>query len=416
MNRIETLVYNTVRKNPALKQFVRNCYQSLFDLLPKGKEYFVNKPDYREGYFFGFHDVTPFSFDEKKLLCNKLSFDLRMPKPDEPLVVGYFDFNNGELGQYHELGRSFAWNYHKGCRLQWLDKHRVIYNSAIEGKLCAVVTNVDDHMHQIIPYPIDSVHDNIATSFSYERLERCMPGYGYPYKDMGQLDEPASENTGLFVVDINSGERTMLLSIKEIAQHVVGHIEKEYLHFVTHTEFSKDGKFISFLYRRIPREGDYMKRRSVLCIYNLENKQLHVLPSQESGSHYVWNSKNQITASCILNGKSCHALFDANNLAMAQPIATECLNSDGHQTFVSDDKFITDTYPDRRRIARLYLAEISSNKPELIGKIYSPKKFQTKDFKCHIACDLHPRMSPSGSFLCFDSPRTGKRGIYVMKI
>jgi len=45
MNKIESAVYGLVRKNPAVKQFVRNCYQSVFDLLPKGKEYFRALPD-----------------------------------------------------------------------------------------------------------------------------------------------------------------------------------------------------------------------------------------------------------------------------------------------------------------------------------------------------------------------------------
>ena len=67
MNKLESTIYNLVRKNPALKQFVRNMYQGIFDLLPTKKEYFASPYQYREGFFFGFHDVTPFSFDETKL-------------------------------------------------------------------------------------------------------------------------------------------------------------------------------------------------------------------------------------------------------------------------------------------------------------------------------------------------------------
>ena len=32
MNKLESTIYNLVRKNPALKQFVRNMYQGIFDL------------------------------------------------------------------------------------------------------------------------------------------------------------------------------------------------------------------------------------------------------------------------------------------------------------------------------------------------------------------------------------------------
>ena len=159
-----------------------------------------------------------------------------------------------------------------------------------------------------------------------------------------------------------------------------------------------------------------MKRRSVMCVYDLVKKELIVLPSQESGSHYVWNNKNQIIASCILDGNSCHALFDMNNLEKVSKIDETLLNSDGHQSFVSDNTFVTDTYPDKWRMAKLYLTDINSNSSKLIASLYSPKKFQTKDFKCHIACDLHPRVSPSGNYVCFDSPRSGQRGLYVMSL
>lgn len=87
MNKLESTIYNLVRKNPALKQFVRNMYQGIFDLLPRKKEYFASPYQYREGFFFGFHDVTPFSFDETKLLANQNRLDLRMPLPSDGLVL-----------------------------------------------------------------------------------------------------------------------------------------------------------------------------------------------------------------------------------------------------------------------------------------------------------------------------------------
>lgn len=420
MNKLETLVYNSVRNNPALKQLVRNIYQSAFDLLPKKHDYFINRPEYREGFFFGFHDVSPLSDDERKLLAMHNSFDLRMPQPVDALEIGYFDFNKGHIGQWHKLGGSFAWNYHKGCRLQWLDGQSLIYNTAIDGSLCSLIVNADTAEKRVVNFPIDSVFvspdKRIAATFSYERLERCMPGYGYHYKDEGYIDDAAPMETGLFLVDLDSGEKQLLLNLNEIAIKVTGKIEDEYLHFVTHSEFSKDGRYISFLYRRIPKDGDFMKRRSVMCVYDLTERQLIVLPTQESGSHYVWNDRNQIVASVNLNGKNCHALFSPENIHLAQMIDPDHLNSDGHQSFISDSEFVTDTYPDKWRMAKLYRTNIETGDSKLIASIYSPKKFQTKDFHCHIACDLHPRVIGNGKYVCFDSPRTGKRGLYVMKL
>ena len=167
---------------------------------------------------------------------------------------------------------------------------------------------------------------------------------------------------------------------------------------------------------RVPGYGYYMNGWTRIMVLDRMTNELITLPSQESGSHYVWNNADQLLASCIIDGKSCHVLFDMDNIDNYKIIASDVLNSDGHQSFVSDTLFVTDTYPDRRRMSCLYSADITSGNTELIAKIYSPKRFQTKDFKCHIACDLHPRISPSGRFVSFDSPSTGKRGIYVMKI
>ena len=151
-------------------------------------------------------------------------------------------------------------------------------------------------------------------------------------------------------------------------------------------------------------------------MYDRKNKCLYTLPTQDSGSHYVWNNCNQLIASCIINGKSCHVLYDMNAIDNYKIIAPHVLNSDGHQSFVGNSKFVTDTYPDKRRMAHIYEVDIDNNNCKEIVSVYSPKQFQTKDFKCHIACDLHPRVSKSGKYLCFDSPSSGKRGIYVMNL
>lgn len=418
MNKLETKVYNLVRLNPALKQFVRNVYQSVFDILPRKKDYFSSIYQYRENFFFGFHDITPFSYNETKLLANQNTFDLRMPMSSDCLNIGYFDFFDGVIGDYHCLDSSYAWNYHKGCRLQWLNENQIIYNTAEEERLISKINDLSTGEIKYINYPIDAVFSNnqkaVATSFSYERLERCMPGYGYPYKDDGYLELDCPRDTGLFLVDLFSNERRLLVPLSQLVESIDEKYQHGYMHFVTHSEFSPDGRYVSFLHRWISRTGDYMKRWTRIMIYDLQKKTLIALPSQNSGSHYVWNHKNQIIASCIIDGNSCHVLFDMNDIDNYHIIARTILNSDGHQSFINDTSFVTDTYPDKYRMAKIYKTDIETGNVELLVSVYSPKKFQTKDFKCHIACDLHPRVSPSGKYICFDSPRTGKRGLYVM--
>jgi Tol biopolymer transport system component len=105
-----------------------------------------------------------------------------------------------------------------------------------------------------------------------------------------------------------------------------------------------------------------------------------------------------------------------NDVKSYRIIAPEVLNSDGHQSFINDYTFITDTYPDRRRMAKLIRSDIAEGTTELLATVYSPKTFQSSPKKGHVACDLHPRASADGRFVAFDSCRTGKRGIYLMKL
>lgn len=415
MNYIEKVFYDLVKNNPSLKFAVRNTYQFFFDLLPRQKNIFSGKYELREGYFFGFHDVSPFDSTTTRLLANKLTIPNRMPLKGEELIVGYFPFDNGEMGEFVECGTSLAWNYHKGCRLQWLDNDRIVYNTAVNDSPAARITDVSSGKSSFLDFPVDAVSygGKMATSFSYERLEELMPGYGYAnYKDDSYLDLNMPEETGLFLADIDNNTKTLLVSLKELADEANVDDDSMY-HYVTHTEFSHDNRYISFLHRWVGK--DRQKRSSRLVIYDLQEKIFFPLPTDLMASHYVWNKKNQIVAYCRVNGKDGHFVFGLEPEIKTSCATTE-INSDGHQTFISDSVFITDTYPDRRRMAHLLRVDMGSEAVKKLASVYSPKKFQTKDFKKHIACDLHPRCSPDGRFVCFDTVFSGVRGICVMSL
>lgn len=80
MNKIETIVYGLVKRYPGIKKAVKALYQGTFDLLPRKAEHFSGEYDFKEGYFFGFHDVFSLSNDETKCLANKVPFEGRMPQ------------------------------------------------------------------------------------------------------------------------------------------------------------------------------------------------------------------------------------------------------------------------------------------------------------------------------------------------
>lgn len=418
MNKIERLVYDLVKSNPKIKLFFRNIYQAVFDLLPREKEYAINEIQLREGYFFGFHDLQPFSIKGDKILANKLFFDLRMPAENDYIDVGYFTFEDGKLFTFNKIGESNAWNYHKGCRLQWLDESRIIFNSTNDNQLCSKIVDVNTQEEQIVSFPIDSVDSNgaYATSFSYERLEMFMPGYGYNHKDsVAFIEEKYPNKTGLFLVDLKANDSRLLVDLGTLAEQSKDSENAiNSSHYVTHSLFSPNNRYISFFHRWVGKET--RKRYTRLMVFDLEEQHLFQVPTGYMVSHYVWNELSEIIAYCNFKGQDAHALFKIEDLNSSHLVAYPQLNSDGHQSFLGPTKFVTDTYGDRRRMSKLFLVDIDTDTAKLIASVFSPNKFQTKVPHKHIACDLHPRVSRDGRYVCFDTAKSGKRSLAVMSL
>ena len=418
MNRIEKFVYDQVKSNPRVKQSIRNLYQSFFDFLPNKKNFSINEIDFKEGFFYGFHDISPFSKDSSKLLANKLTIPLRMPELGDVLEVGYFNLENG-LNDFVKIDATHAWNYHKGCRLQWLKENIVIYNDADGDRLISSIYDISSNIKKSLSFPIDSVSpcgEHIAT-FSYGRLEKLMPGYGYrAFDDDNYIQEKLPENTGLFLGNTNENTKELLVSLSQLSK--IGKLNSEDLnchHYVTHSLFSPDGKYISFLHRWV--DINYTsKRHTRLLTINLESKECYIAPTNDMVSHYVWNDQNQIIAYSRIGDIDSHVLFEEPTLQKYRRIAYPALNSDGHQSFISSNSFVTDTYPDKFRMANLYKVNCITNEVTLLAKLNSYKKFQSLPPDRHWCCDLHPRMNSKGDTVCFDSVHTGKRAICVMKI
>lgn len=415
MNKIEKIVYDTVKSNPRIKTTIRNIYQSLYDLLPDKEDWFINEYTEKKGYFFGFHDISPFSQNEKYVLANRLDIQLHMPTDEDPLTVGFWD---SSMREYIPIKQTYAWNYHKGCRLQWLGKSNELFafNDIINGNVGANIYSISGKFVKSLDFPIDTISQNgkYATSFSYERLNRYMPGYGYIYSDVPYFDEKASEKTGLFLIDIERNKRKLIVPLSLLAAIQPDKTMEGAHHYVTHTEFSPDGTRVAFLHRWTYEEPSKRYTRLVTC--KLDGSDIYISNTTGMVSHYAWDERHGIVAYCQVNGIDGHYIFKDYKMETGVRVGKE-LNSDGHQSYVpGTNTFITDTYPDKRRRAKLYLVDIDTDKVKLLADIKSPKRFQSPTIYKHWACDLHPRVSPSGKYVSFDTVHMGERAFCIMKL
>ena len=428
MNKIEKFVYDALKRHPQIKLFVRDMYQNVMDLIPDKPNFMANDVQVLEGYFWGFHDVSPISNDERHMLGCKLNIPLRMPEAGEPLSIGYWDLSESNQhssfliphSSFKEVADCYAWGYHKGCRLQWLgdSNDTFIFNTARDGQLCAEIHQLShpSPLTSYLSYPIDTVSwdGRYATSFSYRRLNELMPGYGYDIEDGSYLDEGHPADTGLYIVDVEKNTRRLLFSLDYLASLEPTENMKGARHFVTHTEFSKDNQYVIFMHRWIHDDPD--KRFSRLITCRLDGSELYISPTTDMVSHYVWDEKWGILAFCRINNVDGHYLFSDHTMKRWRHVAPQ-LNSDGHQSFIPGaDAFITDTYPDGRRYAKLWRVDLNTDETVLLADLKSPKEFQSPNCYKNWCCDLHPRVSPQGTYVTFDSVHTNHRALCVMKL
>ena len=96
-----------------------------------------------------------------------------------------------------------------------------------------------------------------------------MPGYGYiDVIDGGFIDQKAPQNTGVFLVNLTTKERTLLFSIAQLAADIHTYPDnKDYYHYITHTSFSRDERYVSCLHRYVALD-DLDKRFTRLVIYD----------------------------------------------------------------------------------------------------------------------------------------------------
>lgn len=420
MNRLERAVYNVLRGNPRVKQFVRNVYQKSNDLLPEKKSISAYPVTSRSGYFYGFHDHSPFSADNSKLLACKYNISLRMPNLGESLEVGYF--SGEDFQEYEPVAETTAWLWHLGCKLQWCGPYnQLVFNDHKDRKNIARIVDLDTGESRDLPESISTVSPDgrWAVGYSFARVARCMPGYGYHY-DVGdlELDADAPKNNGVHIIDIQSGDSKMLFSIKDISEISPDESMRNALHFVTHAVFSPDSKRFIFLHRWIQRSGQIDRRWTRMFSCGIAGDDLYLFPTTDMVSHIGWRDSDHVIAYCRIDSyDDQYVLFRDQMEDSFEIVGLGQLTSDGHPSFDPTGRWmVTDSYPDRRRRQNLILYDTKFNKRYDLSKLRMPPEFQSPSAYQHWACDLHPRWDKAGRYICFDATYMGQRSLCTIDL
>ena len=154
------------------------------------------------------------------------------------------------------------------------------------------------------------------------------------------------------------------------------------------------------------------RRFDRLLLVDSETGNLRLLSDHGMVSHCFWIDDETVLGFMRGPGdKDGYWLINTDSGSFAA-FEHEKLSSygDGHP-YVGGDWFVTDTYPDKARMQHLLLCNWKTGDVRELGEFYHGFEYSGES-----RCDLHPRLSPDGRSVFFDSVFSGKRHLYRMEI
>lgn len=365
----------------------------------------------KEHFFASYYGINSFSKNQRYVTVLQTDIKHKLPTEQEPATLGLVDLTNHE---FIPIATTRAWNFQQGCMAHWLGTNPdslIIYNDLRDDRFVSVILNVHTQQElKVIPHPVSAVSPDgkEAVSINFARLRKTRKGYGYGGNGQaGQLTQTFPEEDGLFLVDLETGEANLLVSVADV-KALVPEVPADGLEYFNHTLFSREGSRIFWLARARP------ERNTTAFTVNRDGSDLKAcFPIGWGGSHFDWLNDDELMITAEYEAKQwSHILFHVDKSDYKR-LGKGLLDYDGHGTFSPDGNWmVTDTYPKNGlREQKIYLMDMNTHAVLPLGAFPQPEKF-TKDWRC----DIHCRWSPDGDMIGFNSTHTGSRQVYLFKL
>ncbi len=389
---------------------------NLFD--KKLKLPFVFLKDSNNAVFFGYHDKTPFSKDNTKILAMSVNAnDKRADSEGEIMKIGYFTFDLNNKFKYIELTETTTWCWQQGCMLQWNPKkpnEEIIFNKIINGDYGSIIYNINSHKPiQEFEFPIYAISPcgNIAASLNFSRLGRLRPGYGYTSIKDSTKNINAPIDDGIFIIDLNTGKRSLILSLYILAKDFNELDSINSQHYVNHLSFSPNSNILVFFHIIVNPNGE---KRIRFLSYNFSNKKTQVIEESKIVSHFCW--KDNCTILVTTKDKACNHweyLF-YNICENSSNIITGLeMNTDGHPMCspLNNSVFVLDSRLNMYREDSVLVFSTKSKNMINVATFNLPYLYEGQ-----VRCDLHPRWDRKGDFICVDTVHKNKRTMAIINV
>jgi len=355
-------------------------------------------------HWFGYYDKLQFDVGNSRVLGMEVDFENRSPTADDVIRIGLVNLQDND--RWLEYGETRAWNWQQGCMLQWRpgSTNEIVWNDREGDRFICRILNIKNGERRTIPHPIYALSPDgkSAVTPDFRRIADVRPGYGYAGLNDPYAHDMAPEESGVFHVDLETGEANLILSLAEVSK--LGEIPNKQpgiKHYFNHLLFNPDGSRFIVLHRWRYPDGSRLTR---LITANPDGSDVRIVVPNGYASHFIWRDPQHILVQSkdwLGYDKWGNFLFEDKAGATPVQIGKDVLDGSGHLTYLPGNKWIlNDTYPQgKERLQTPHLYQIATGRRIDLGSFHLPKEY-TREWRV----DTHPRISRDGKLVCIDAP------------
>ena len=257
-------------------------------------------------HWFGYYDKLQFDPTHRYALGMEVDFEHRSPTKDDVLKIGMIDLKDNN--RWIELGESRSWGWQQGCMLQWVpgSDSEVIWNDRQGDRFISIVKDIHTGQQRILSKAIYALSPDgkYAIGTDFARIQNYRKGYGYPGGTDPYKHDNGPDTSGIYRIDLETGQSKLLLSYKAISQIPnAGKDISEKWHYFNHLLVSPDGKRFIFLnrWRDTPIADDvlanpdaYNKVRghytTRMFTAGMDGNDVFLLDPSGRTSHFIWKN------------------------------------------------------------------------------------------------------------------------------
>lgn len=377
-----------------------------------------------QNHWFGYYDKREFDPTGKLVLAGQVSFEGRSPTGQDVINVGYVD--TGADDRWHAIGKSNAWGWQQGCMLQWVGSggDTILWNDREGDSFVCRLYSLKSRRVRTLPRPIYTISRDgrFGLSVDFRRIDNLRPGYGYDGLADPNVAVRAPEDSGLWKVDLQSGDDQLIVSLADVAAvpWPDGDRHADAWHYFNHLLINPSGNRFIVLHRYRPQfdpktlqfKGNFVTR---MFTANMDGTDRYVLDPSGFTSHFIWKDDRDVTMWTRPAGKKSAFYVFTDKTREVQPVGHQKMPTNGHNTYLPapySDWILNDTYPDRKTSRQtVYLYHVPSDRRFDLGHFPSPPAYRSE-----WRCDTHPRSSDDGTQVAIDSPHDGGRQVYLLDI